>query len=286
MCQHGHVVELFADDRCVLIVSVLCHKLYKRMVGVQRQCDLAAKHGCIHACHAVHSHHLLHTAALLGQGDHGSHLVVFQFLHFHVQLVIFHNFAECLHKSVRCLLESLFVLFFYFLFCIVRNVRVNALELQVRVSLLKLGDERRVDVVVQDHRILPLVFKHVNVLALLLLVRYIVDGGLGLFLLLLALLWLLFFLLGVDELTAVCLHALFQRHVFVIQVLEEDIVHHLVAEFLVLQAAELDERADVIPVFLVVLLVSLAHAAQLVGNLLGNVVCDLVNKSIVLQRAS
>ena len=139
---------------------------------------------------------------------------------------------------------------------------------------------------VQDHRILPLVFKHVNVLTLLLLVRYIIDGGLGLFLLLLALLWLLFFLLGVDELTAVCLHALFQRHVFVIQVLEEDVVHHLVAEFLVLQAAELDERADVIPVFLVVLLVGLAHAAQLVGNLLGNVVCDLIYKSIVLQRAS
>ena len=59
-----------------------------------------------------------------------------------------------------------------------------------------------------------------------------------------------------------------QSHVLVIYILEEDIVVHLVAELLVLQAAELDERADVIPVLFVGLLIGLLHSDQLVSQLL------------------
>jgi len=71
-----------------------------------------------------------------------------------------------------------------------------------------------------------------------------------------------------------------------IQVLKEDGVLHLVAEFLVLQASELDERADAVPVFLIVFSLGLAHTGQLVCHLLGNIIRDLINKSVILQCAS
>ena len=77
---------------------------------------------------------------------------------------------------------------------------------------------------------------------------------------------------------------IFKSQIFVIQVLVDHGVFHLLAELLVLQAAELDERADIIPVFLIVLSVCLEHSDQFVCNLLGNVICNFIYKSIVLQR--
>ena len=71
-----------------------------------------------------------------------------------------------------------------------------------------------------------------------------------------------------------------------IQILVDHGVFHLLAELLVLQAAELDERADIIPVFLIVLSVCLEHSDQFVCNLLGNVICNFIYKAVILQRAS
>ena len=55
---------------------------------------------------------------------------------------------------------------------------------------------------------------------------------------------------------------------------------------MVLDAAEFDERADVIPIFLIGLAVGLAHTGQFVGNLLCDIVRNLPDKTVVLQRTS
>ena len=90
-------------------------------------------------------------------------------------------------------------------------------------------------------------------------------------------------LVGID---LVDLQTLGQRHVLAVQILEKDIVGHLLAELVVLQAAELDEGTDIIPVFLVLFLLGLAHAGQLIRHLLCDVLADLLDKTVVLQRAS
>ncbi len=53
-----------------------------------------------------------------------------------------------------------------------------------------------------------------------------------------------------------------------------------------LQAAELDKRSDVIPVFLIILPVCLAHPGQLVCHLLRNIVGNLLYKAVILQCES
>ena len=74
-----------------------------------------------------------------------------------------------------------------------------------------------------------------------------------------------------------------QALVLAFQVLEQDVIRHLLAELVIFQAAVLDERIDVIPVFLVLFTLGLAHTGQLVCHLLGDVVADLLNETIVLQ---
>ena len=49
-----------------------------------------------------------------------------------------------------------------------------------------------------------------------------------------------------------------------IQVLEQNIIAHLLTEFFIFQAAEFDKRTDVIPVFLIVFFICLAHSGKLV----------------------
>ena len=71
-----------------------------------------------------------------------------------------------------------------------------------------------------------------------------------------------------------------------VQILVDHGVLHLLTELLILEASELDERADIVPVFLVVLTVCLEHSGQLVSHLLGNIIRHFVHKAIVLQRAS
>ena len=58
------------------------------------------------------------------------------------------------------------------------------------------------------------------------------------------------------------------------------------SKFAVFDAAEFDERADIIPVFLIRLTIRLAHTGQLVSDLLGNIFRNLLNKSIILKCTS
>ena len=71
-----------------------------------------------------------------------------------------------------------------------------------------------------------------------------------------------------------------------IHVLEQDVIAHLFTEFLILDTAEFKEGIDVIPVFFVVFAVRFAHAGELVGYFLGDVVGDLLHEAVVLQGAS
>ena len=71
-----------------------------------------------------------------------------------------------------------------------------------------------------------------------------------------------------------------------INILEQDIICHLITELLILQASELDKRTDVIPILLIRLFVCLAHSAQLICNLLGNIICNLIHESVILQCTS
>ena len=56
--------------------------------------------------------------------------------------------------------------------------------------------------------------------------------------------------------------------VLALKVLKEDVVCHLLAELVVAQTAILDEWADVIPVLVIVLFISLAKTCKLLSNLL------------------
>ena len=179
-----------------------------------------------------------------------------------------------------------------------------------------MGNEGLIDRVLQQDRIHILSAEHVDVLALLGLVRHIInDGPVIFFFVLFAGIVRIFLCLFTDDLTfhmlrliaavfsgllvrrylrtlfslfftGLGLQILLQRQELAVQIFIEDEIHHSVGEFLVLQAAELDERADIVPVFFIVLPVGLVHAGKLVCDLLGNVSGNLLHKSVVLQRAS
>src|SRR5699024_1576516 len=133
-------------------------------------------------------------------------------------------------------------------------------------------DKCGINVVLQDHSIHALGAEHIDVLALLHFIRHIIDGCLfRLFLFIL----IFFGGCGIGSSFAVgfcgvgsafgilgslfgfCIFfdAVFQGQIFAIDVFVQHIVHHLGGEFLVLDASEFQERADVIPEFLVILTV-------------------------------
>ena len=137
----------------------------------------------------------------------------------------------------------------------------------------------------EDYCIHALFLKHIDVLALLDLIGYIVDDRLVFFFLLCVLIICFVVLcLGIRIFygSTICLDTVFQCQILVIQILEQNRVFHLVTELFIFQASELDERTDVIPVFLIVFSLCLAHSGKLVCNLLGNVFRDLIHKSVIL----
>ena len=81
--------------------------------------------------------------------------------------------------------------------------------------LLFLADEWIINAVRHDDRILSVCLEHVDVLALLFLICYIVD---------LVLMTFLFRLI----------HTVFQRQIFSVQILVNDVVIHLLSKFLIL----------------------------------------------------
>ncbi len=104
----------------------------------------------------------------------------------------------------------------------------------------------------QDDSVHAFLAEHVDVLALLYLVGYIVDGRLFRLLLLGILLLVVRFFSTSTSAASSSGYQILQSLIFAVQILEQDIIAHLVTEFLVLDAAEFDKRADIVPVFLIV----------------------------------
>ena len=147
----------------------------------------------------------------------------------------------------------------------------------------------------QDDSIHALAAEHVDVLALLNFVGDVVNCRFfRLFLLvsvfrIFCILSSFSLLLGVlcrNFFFLILVDAVLKSQIFSVDVLEQNIVHHLLGEFLVLDASVFDEWVDIIPVFLVILTVGFAHAGELVSEFLGDVLGDLFDKSVVLQCAS
>ena len=61
MCQHCQIIQLFADNTCILAALMINYLLNQRMICIQDQCTCCTH---IHSAHAVHLHHFLHTAVL------------------------------------------------------------------------------------------------------------------------------------------------------------------------------------------------------------------------------
>ena len=176
MLKLSQIIQLLADHFCILAVLVLRNVLYQRMVGIQDQgLALAAESTHIHAGHGVHLHHILHTSALFGQRDHRRDLLVLQLLYLDRDLVILQSLLHQLADT----LSLLFHLFFSLLGSLglqgIGHIRIDTLELDSLVLLLQLGDEGLIDIVGQDHSIHLGSLEHIDVLALLLFIRYIVD---------------------------------------------------------------------------------------------------------------
>ncbi len=236
------------------------------MVGVKHQrLSRAAEHTHVHTTHAVHLHHILHTAGFLGYGDHGSHAGVLHLLHLDIQLVIVKGLFKQLSQFLGSLLELLVILFDLFLERSVQ-VRVNAQELKPFLFLLHMADEWIVNGSGHDDSVNALLPEHVDILALLLFIGHIEHRILMLFL--------------------VLIQAVLQGEVFAFQILIKDIIPHFLRELFILDITEFDEWRNIVPVLLIVFTVRLAHAGKLVSHLLGDIVRNLLYKTIVLQRAS
>ena len=84
----------------------------------------------------------------------------------------------------------------------------------------------------ENYGILSLILKHVDVLTLLDLIRYIVDGCLDLFDFVIVTIFF-FLIVRLYDFSAILFDTVFQRQIFVIQVLEQDCIFHLVTELLI-----------------------------------------------------
>ena len=333
------------------------------MTGIQNQrlAFPAEAHAHIHSLHGIHLHHILHSAGFLRQCDHGRDLLVFQLLDFDLDGILLENFLHQLCDFFRLLLHLFLGLLRRFGLEDIRQVRIDPLELDTLILHLQLRNKRLIDIMCQDHGIHLGSLEHIDILALLLLVRHIIDDLLLLLFFVLPGIFfrlilndLSFYLLavlinrsglfpavrsaffrlavvrvcsfglrlpavlidylGFHLLTALidylgfhllavlvnCILSLFcfigihlvdfqtlrQCQIDTVQVLEENVIRHLLAELVVFQAAKLDKRADIIPVFLIFFFLGLAHTGQLVSHFFRDIFADLLNKTVILQCAS
>ena len=264
-------------------ILVLQNVLNQLVVGVQNQSFSTAEHTQIHAVHAVHLHHILHSAAFLGEGNHGGDILVLHLLYFYVQLVIAESLPEDFSQRIGGLLQLCFVCSLY---KVLGQIRVDPLELDLVILHFQMGNEGSVDVVLQDDSILAFLAEEIDILALLYLVGYIEDGRLFRLLLLGIRLLVVRVFYHVHISGFLLRNQILQSLILAVQILEQDIIAHLVAEFLILQAAEFDKRADVVPVLLIGFPIGLAHTGELICYLLGDVIGNLLYKAVVLQGAS
>ncbi len=262
--------------------------------------SLIPEHAKIRTAHGIHLHHILHSAALLVYLQKGRNILLLQILENNLQLVIAKSLADGLLKLLALLFQSLCILLAGASLQNLIHTRIDPCKVDALVLHLQLLDERRINVGIQDEGLQLMVAEHTDVLSLLLLVRHIINCAL----LLLFFRSLVFFLFLVDNLgfhlVAVLIHCrsllvriglihlqcLRQSQILAVKILEENVIRHLLAELVILEAAILDERTDIIPVLVIVVLIGLAHSGKLVGNLFRDVIRDFLRKAIVLQCAS
>ena len=67
---------------------------------------------------------------------------------------------------------------------------------------------------------------------------------------------------------------------------QKNIIIHFLAVLVIFQAAELDKGTNIIPIFLVFFFFCPAHTGQLISHFLGNVLGNLLYKTVILQRTS
>ena len=125
-----------------------------------------------------------------------------------------------------------------------------------------MSDKCCINLVSQINGIHFLLFKHIDVLRLCNLVCDIED------------VILVFFFAGFK--------VVWKSDIFAFHVLEDDVIFHLVIELLIADAAKFNERADIIPVFLIIFAVCLTHTGKLFCYFLCNVIRNLLNKSVIL----
>ena len=255
------------------------------MICIQNQCSsvCTAEHIGIHT---IHLHHILHPAAFFGQSHHRRNTFIFQFFHFHIQLFI----VQCFFEGCCQLIGHFFQICAIF-FEVFRQICIDTLEFYIFMFLFYMGNKSSINIMFQDYCIHSLFFKHIDVLALLYFVRYIINCCFFRFLLfcLFSVFFLFFWFPGF---CCFCFRffiffdAVFQCQIFAIQIFKQDIIIHLIREFCIFDASEFDKRADVIPVFLIIFSGCLAHTGQFVSNFLADIIRDFFDKSIVLQCAS
>ena len=199
--------------------------------------------------------------------------------------ILTEKFCQCFYSFFICCAFTLHFL------C---KVSVDSLELYILMFLFQTGNKCTVNVVFQDNSILSCLFEHINILALLNLISYIEDYGLlRLFLLCIFIFFRcsIFFLLFCLIFRFFCFflvlfNAIFQCQIFAVKILEEYIISHFLCKFSILDAAIFNEWADVIPVFFIGFTVCFAHSCQFICYLLGNILGNLLYKSIILQCTS
>ena len=164
----------------------------QRMFGVQNQGCLRLEHIVVSG-HTVHLHHIAHAAAFLGKRNNCCHGGIFQVFCLYGQLVVGDRLAEQLLQILCLFLQHLAVVFILLFLQVFGQIRVDSAETHIFVLLLHMGDERRIDVMLQEHRVLALSLEHVDVLALLDLVCHIEDRDFFLFFLFFRLFFFLLF---------------------------------------------------------------------------------------------
>ena len=103
------------------------------VVGVQNQSLCTSEHGGIHACHTVHLHHILHSAAFLRKGNHRRDVLIFQFLYFDFQFVFSKSFAEECSQGIGLILQFVGGNFFLE---VIGHICIDTLEMDIFLLFL------------------------------------------------------------------------------------------------------------------------------------------------------
>ena len=276
--------------------------LYQRMFSIENQGLIDRHITHRHTAHRIHLHHVIHTTALLGDGQHRGDGGLCQLLKLYRQLVLLCCGTDLGFQILLLLVEGLLLILTYRCLELLTEIGIDSAEVNALILRLELRDERLIDALRQDDGILTCILKHRDVLTLLNRVGDIVDD-LVLFRLVTVFCRLrcifrgssrlvcsavlsIGLLCGFVDVTLLDLEALRQGEELTVDVLEEDVIGHLLTELVVAEAAILDEWCDIVPVLLVVLTIGLAEAGELISDLLRDVILDLLYEAVVLELGS